>query len=111
MGAGWAGAPACGWGAGAAVVVVGEPRAACFAPPALALAVALRMTAGGMGEEEGEEDEEDVVLLGDGGRAAMRAGAALQAAAASAAATAGRMEGIPSGCGFGAGGCRGPVPT
>ena len=42
-----------------------------------------------------------MVVLGDLGCAAMRAGAALWAAATSVAATAGRMEGMSSGCGFG----------
>ena len=60
----------------------------------------------GRGGEEAEDDKEDedkeeLVVLGDAGCAAMRVGAALRAAAASAAATAGRMEGIHSGCGFG----------
>ena len=58
-------------------------------------------------DDEQDEDEEEVVVLGDADCAAMRAGAALQAAAASAAATAGRMEAISSGCGLGAGGCKG----
>ena len=51
------------------------------------------------------EDEEEVV---DAGRAVMRAGLW---AAASAAATAGRMEGMSSGCMFGTGGWGGPVVT
>ena len=50
-------------------------------------------------------------FLGDVGCAAMQAGAALWAAAASAAAAAGRMEGIFSGCGLGAGGWGGPAVT
>ena len=79
---------------------------------ALAFAVALRMRAAGTGGSEDEveevdeaEDEEEVV---DAGWAVMRAG--LRAAAA-AAATAGRMEGISSGCRLGAGGWGGPVVT
>ena len=79
---------------------------------ALAFAVALRMRAAGRGGSEDEveevdeaEDEEEVV---DAGWAVMRAG--LQAAA-SAAATAGRMEGMSSGCRLGAGGWGGPVVT
>ena len=46
-------------------------------------------------------------MLRDAGCAAIRKGAALRAAGASAAATAGRREGIFSGCGLGAGGCGG----
>ena len=66
------------------------------------------------GEEEADDnevdkDEEEVVVLGEAGRAIMRAGAALRAAAAFAAATAGRMRGISSGCGLGAGSWRGPA--
>ena len=49
------------------------------------------------------------MVLGDAGCAVIRAEAALRAAAASAAPTAGRMEAISSGCGRGAGGCRGAV--
>ena len=51
------------------------------------------------------------MVLGDVDCAAMRAGAALWVAAASAAATAGRMEGMSSGRGFGAGGWGGPAVT
>ena len=75
------------------------------AAAALAFAVALRMRAAGRGGSEDEveeveeaEDEEEVV---DAGWAMMRAGLW---AAASAAATAGRMEGMSSGCRSGAGG-------
>ena len=75
----------------------------------LAFAVALRMRAAGKGGSEDEveevdeaEDEEEVV---DAGWAVMRAGLW---AAASAAATAGRMEGMSSGCRCGAGGLGGP---
>ena len=76
------------------------------AAAALAFAVALRMRAAGRGGSEDEvEDEEEVV---DAGWAVMRAGLW---AAASAAATAGRMEGMSSGCRFGAGGWGGPVVT
>ena len=82
------------------------------AAAALAFAVALRMTAAGRGGLEDEveevdeaEDEEEVV---DAGWAVMRAGLW---AAASAAATAGRMEGMSSGCRFGAGGWGGLVVT
>ena len=80
----------------------------------LALAVALWMRLAGRGEEgmedvEKDETEEEVVVLGDARCAAMRAGAALRSAAASAVATAGRMEGFSSGCGYGAGGSRGPA--
>ena len=50
------------------------------------------------------KDEEESIVFGDVGCAAMRAGAPLRAAAASAAATAGRMEGMSSGPGLGAGG-------
>ena len=49
------------------------------------------------------EEEEEVVVLGDAGCAVMRAVAGLWAAAL-AAATAGRMEGMSSGCRLGVGG-------
>ena len=82
------------------------------AAAALAFAVALRMRAAGRGGSEDEveevdeaEDEEEVV---DAGRAVMRAGLW---AASSAAATAGRMEGMSSGCRLGVGGWGGPVVT
>ena len=82
------------------------------AAAALAFAVALRMSLAGRGGSEDEveevdeaEDEEEVL---DAGWAVMRAGLW---AAASAAATAGRMEGLSSGCRLGAGGWGGPVVT
>ena len=82
------------------------------AAAALAFAVALRMSLAGRGGSENEveevdeaEDEEEVV---DAGWAVMRAGLW---AAASAAATAGRMEGMSSGCRLGVGGWGGPVVT
>ena len=82
------------------------------AAPALAFAVALRMRPAGRGGSEDEveevdeaEDEEDVV---DAGWAVMPAGLR---AAASAAATAGRMEGMSSGCRLGASGWGGQVVT
>ena len=82
------------------------------AAAALAFAVAWRMRATGRGGSEDEveevdeaEDEGDVV---DAGWAVMRAGLS---AAASAAPTAGRMEGMSSGCRLGAGGWGGPVVT
>ena len=82
------------------------------ATTALAFAVALRMRAAGRGGSEDEveevdeaEDEEEVV---DAGWAVMRGSLW---AAASAAATAGRMEGMSSGCRLGAGGWGGPVVT
>ena len=82
------------------------------AAAALAFAVALRMRAAGRGgsvdeveEVDKAEDEEEVV---DAGWAVMRAGLW---AAASAAATAGRMEGMSSGCRLGTGGWGGPVVT
>ena len=56
------------------------------------------------------EDEEEVVVLGDASCAVMRAVAGLWEAA-SAAATAGRMEGMSSGCRLGLGGCGGPAVT
>ena len=78
----------------------------------LLFAVALRMRAAGRGGSEDEveevdevEDEEEVV---DAGWAVMQAGLW---AAASAAATAGRMEGMASGCRLGAGGWGGPFVT
>ena len=88
--------------------VVGSVRAAAT----VAFAVAWRMRAVGRGGSEDEveevdeaEDEEEVV---DAGWAVMEAGLW---AAASAAATAGRMEGMSSGCRLGAGGWGGPVVT
>ena len=82
------------------------------AAAALAFAVALWMRAAGRGGSEDEveevveaENEEEVV---DAGWAVMRAVAGLWAAA-SAAATAERMEGMSSGCRFGAAGSGGPV--
>ena len=103
-------------GARVACVGVGGPRTARHAAAALALAVALCMRERGRSEEEVEdveedEDEEELMVLGDVGCAAMQAGAVLWAAAASAAATAGRMEGISSGCGLEAGGWRGQAAT
>ena len=96
---------------GVRVACVGVGGSVCAAP-ALAFAVALRMRAAGRGGSEDEveevdeaEDEEEVV---DAGWAVMRAGLW---AAASAAATAGRMEGMSSGCRLGAGGWGGPVVT
>ena len=79
------------------------------AAAALAFAVALSMRAAGRGGSEDEveevdeaEDEEEVV---DAGWAVMRAG---WRAAASAAATAGRIEGMSSGCNFSGGRLGGP---
>ena len=79
------------------------------AAAALAFAVALRRRAagrGGSGDEVEEvdeaEDEEEVV---DAGWAVIRA---CLCGAGSAAATAGRMEGMSSGCRLGAGGLGGP---
>ena len=60
-----------------------------------------------MEEVQEAQDEEEVV---DAGRAVIRAVAGLWVAA-SAAATAGRMEGMSSGCRLGAGGWGGPVVT
>ena len=92
----------------ACVGVGGSVRAAA----ALAFAVALGMRAVGRGGSEDEveevdeaEDEEEVV---DVGLAVMRAGLW---AAASAAATAGRMEGMSSGCRLEAGSSGGPIVT
>ena len=56
------------------------------------------------------EDREVVVVFGDAGCAVMQAVAGL-GAAASAAATAGRMEGMSSGCRLGLGGWGGPAVT
>ena len=101
----------CCLGAWVACVGVGGPPAAWRAAAALPLAMALWMRLAGRGgsEEEVEdvdqdEDEEGVGVLGDVCCVAMRAGAALWAATASAAATAGRMEGMSSGCGLRPGG-------
>ena len=107
---------ACCRGAGVARVGFQGPPAAWRAAAALALVVALWMRERGrFGEEvedvEDDEEEEEVVVFGHVGCAAMRAGAALRAAAACAAATAGRMEGISSGCRLGAGGWRGLATT
>ena len=84
------------------------------AAAALAFAVALWMRAAGRGGSEDEveevdeaEDEEGVV---DAAWAVMRAVAGLWAVS-SAAATAGRVEGMSSGCRLGAGGWGGPVVT
>ena len=96
---------------------VGRSPAAWRADAALAFAVALWMRSAGRGGSEDEvqdvddaEDEEEVVVLGDTGCAVMRAVAGLWAAA-SAAATAGRMEGMSSGCRLGVGGWQGPAVT
>ena len=82
------------------------------AAAALAFAVAFVMRAAGRGGSEDEveevdeaEDEEEVV---DAGLAVMQAGLW---GAASAAATAGRMEGMSSGCRLGAGGWGSPLAT
>ena len=87
-------------------------RGPLCAAAALVFDVALRMRAAGRGGSEDEveevdeaQDEEEVV---DAGWAVMRAGLW---AAASAAATAGRMEGMSSGCRLGGGGSGGPVVT
>ena len=84
----------------------GSVRAAA----ALAFAVGLRMMAAGRGWSEDEVEEvdevEDEEVVVDAGWAVMRAGLR---AAASAAATAGRMEGMSSGCRLVAGGLGGPV--
>ena len=85
------------------------------AAAALALAVALWMRSAGRGRSEDEaedvdedEDEVEVLVLGDAGYAVMRGVAGLRAAA-SAAATAGRMQGMSSGCRLGLGGWGGPA--
>ena len=108
----------CCQGAWIACVGAGGLPAAWRAAAALPLAVALWMRWAGRGgakeKVEGvdeDEDEEEVVVLGDVGCTAMLAGAALPAAAASAAGTAGRMEGMSSGRGLGAGGVGGPAVT
>ena len=95
----------------------GEPPVAWRAAAALALAVVLWMRSAGRGGLEDEvedvdedEDEQEVVVLGDAGCAVMRAVAGLWAAA-SAAATAGRMEGMSSGCRLGMGCLGGPAVT
>ena len=63
-----------------------------------------------MEDVDEDEDEEEVVVLGDAGCAVMRAVTGL-CAAASAAATAGRMEGMSSGCRLGVEGWGGPAVT
>ena len=64
-----------------------------------------------MEDVDEDEEEEEVVVLGYAGCTVMRAGAGLWAAATSAAAKAGRMEGMSSGRGLGAGGWAGPAVT
>ena len=107
----------CCQGALVACVVVGGSLVTWRVAAALAFAVALWMRSAGMGGSEDEledideaEDEEEVVVLGDAGCAVMRAVADLWAAP-SAAATAGRMEGMSSGCRLGVGGWGGPAVT
>ena len=107
----------CCQGAWVACVGVGGSPVASRVAEALAFAVDLRMRSAGRGGSEDEvedideaEDEEEVVVLGDLGCAVMRAVAGLWAAA-SAAATAGRMEGMSSGCRLGVGGWGGPAAT
>ena len=89
-------------------------RGSVRAAAALAFAVALWMRAAGRGgsedeveEVDGAEDEEEMV---DAGLAVMRGVSGLWVAP-SAAATAGRMEGMSSGCRLGAGGWGGPDVT
>ena len=98
-------------------VGVGGSPVAWRAAAALAFAVALWMRSAGRGGSEDEvedvdeaRDKEEVVVLGDAGCAVMRAVAGFWAAA-SAAATAGRMEGMSSGCRLGVGGWGGPAVT
>ena len=104
-------------GAWIACVGVGGSPVVWRAAAALVFAVALWMRSVGRGGSEDEvehvdeaEDEEEVVVLGDAGCAVMRAVTGLWAAA-SAAATAGRMEGMSSGCRLGVGGWGGPAVT
>ena len=104
-GAGGGAFPVCCRGAWVACVEDGEPPVAWRAAAALALAVALWMRS-----ENEVEDEEEVVVLGDARCAVMRAVAGLTAAG-SGAATAGRMEGMSSGCRLGMGGSGGPAVT
>ena len=96
---------------------VGGSPVAWRAAAALALAVALWMRSAGRGGSEDEvkyvdeaEDEEEVVVLWAAGCAVMQAVTGLWAAA-SAAATAGRIEGMSSGCRLGVGGLGGPAVT
>ena len=107
----------CCRGAWAACVRVGGSPVAWRVAAAFAYAVALWMrSAGRVGSEDEvedideDEDEEEVVVLGDAGCAVMRAVAGLWAAAF-AAATAGRMEGMSSGCRLGLGGWGGLAVT
>ena len=83
----------------------------------LVLGVALWMRSAGRGGSEDEvedvdedEDKEEVLVFGDAGCGVMQAVSGLWAAA-SAAATAGRMEGMSSGCRLGVGGRGGPAVT
>ena len=103
-GVGWGSFPVCCRGAWVACLGVGGSLVAWRAAADLAFARALWMgSAGGGGSEDEEEDvdeaeeEEEVVVFGDAGCAVMRAVAGFWAAA-SAAATAGRVEGMSSGC-------------
>ena len=96
---------------------VGGSPVAWRAAAALAFAVALWMRSAGRGGSEDEvedvdeaQDEEEVMVLGDAGCAVMQPVVGLWAAA-SAAATAGRMEGMSSGCRLGAGGWGAPTVT
>ena len=107
----------CCWGAWVACVGVGGAPVTWRAAAALALALPLSMRLAGRGGSEDEaedvdedEDEEEVVVLGDADCAVMRAVAGLWAAA-SAVATAGRIEGMSSGCRLGVGGWGGPAVT
>ena len=115
--AGWGVFAVCCRGAWVACVGVGGSLVVWRAAAALAFAVALWMRSarrGGLKDEvedaDEAEDEEEVVVLGDAGCAVMRAVAGLWAAA-SAAATAGRMEGMSSGCRLGMGGWGGSAVT
>ena len=108
--AGWGGFPVCCRTAWVASVGVRGSPVAWHAAGALAFALALWMRSPGRGGSEDDvedvdeaQDEEEVVVFGDVGCAVMRAVAGLWAAA-SAAATAGRMEGMSSGCRLGLGG-------
>ena len=107
----------CCRGAWIACVGVGGSLVVWRAAAALAFAVALCIRSAGRGGSEDEvedvdedEDEEEMVVLGDAVCAVMQAVAGLWAVA-SAAATAGRMDGMSSGCRSGVGGWGGPAVT
>ena len=107
----------CCWGAWVAWVGVRGALVAWRVAAALAFAVASWMRSVGRDGSEDEvvdvdeaEDEEEVVVFADAGCTVVRAVAGLWAEV-SAAATAGRKEGMSSGCRLGVAGWGGPAVT